>query len=620
MKNKLLPFLIILSSIIFILRLIWVQLINIDDVKLSNKNSVEKVYNYPERGYIYDRNNKLIVGNEPFYDLMIIPSELKIVDTIEFCKILKIDKPTLIDKIKKASNFSKIKPSVFISQISKIDYAVIQEKLWKYKGFSIRKKSNRNYLLNSASNILGYISEVNDYEVRDNSYYESGELIGRQGIEKSYEKKLRGVKGVSYFQKDNFNRITGSYKEGIYDTIYKPAKNINLTIDSNLQVYGDSLMSNKFGSIIAIEPNSGEILSLINAPNFDPNLLIGRNRSKNYLKLKNDTIGKPLFDRGLQGMYPPGSTFKLINGLIALEEKIINENTKISCREGHFYSKNRFMKCHCKPGTENNLNTAIYNSCNTYFATIYKKTIEKYSDTKEGMDNWNKHVSSFGLGDYLGYDHTLGRPGLIPDSKYYDKWYPNNRWRAATTISNGIGQGEILTTPIQLGNIAATIANRGWYITPHFVKKISNDSIDARYKEKKFSSIESKYYDAIVEGMYNVIEKGTAQNSKIKNIKIVGKTGTAENFIKINGTRKQLTDHSIFIGFAPKDNPKIAIAVFIENGYWGTRWAAPIASLMIEKYLNKNVDRKYLENYILEGDLTEEYLKPYTNINFSINE
>ena len=229
MKNKLLPFLIILSSIIFILRLIWVQLINIDDVKLSNKNSVEKVYNYPERGYIYDRNNKLIVGNEPFYDLMIIPSELKIVDTIEFCKILKIDKPTLIDKIKKASNFSKIKPSVFISQISKIDYAVIQEKLWKYKGFSIIKKSNRNYLLNSASNILGYISEVNDYEVRDNSYYESGELIGRQGIEKSYEKKLRGVKGVSYFQKDNFNRITGSYKEGIYDTIYKPAKNINLT-------------------------------------------------------------------------------------------------------------------------------------------------------------------------------------------------------------------------------------------------------------------------------------------------------------------------------------------------------------------------------------------------------
>jgi len=321
MKNRLLPFLIISSSIIFVFRLFWVQLINVDDVKLSNKNSVEKVYNYPERGYIYDRNKKLIVGNEPFYDLMIVPSKLKLVDTIEFCEILKIDKQTLLDKIKKAKNYSIIKPSVFLAQISKTDYAVIQEKLWKYDGFSVRKKSNRNYLLNSASNILGYISEVNDYEINDNSYYESGELIGRQGIEKSYEKQLRGVKGVSYFQKDNFNRITGRYKEGIYDTLFKPSKNIDLTIDSELQVYGDSLMINKFGSIIAIEPESGEILSLINAPNFDPNLLIGRNRSKNYINLKNDTIGKPLFDRGLQGMYPPGSTFKLINGLIATRRK-----------------------------------------------------------------------------------------------------------------------------------------------------------------------------------------------------------------------------------------------------------------------------------------------------------
>jgi penicillin-binding protein 2 len=620
MKNKLLPFLIILSSFIFILRLFWVQLIDINDVKLSNKNSVEKVYNFPERGYVFDRNDRLIVGNELFYDLMIIPAELKPIDTLEFCKILKIAKTTLIDKINKAKKYSRVKPSVFLSQISKTDYAIIQEKLWKYKGFSVRKKSNRNYLLNSASNILGYISEVNDYEVKDNSYYESGELIGRQGIEKSYEKKLRGLKGVSYFEKDNFNRTTGSYKEGIYDTLLKPAKNINLTIDSNLQIYGDSLMINKFGSIIAIEPESGEILSLINAPSFDPNLLIGRERSTNYLKLKNDTIGKPLFDRGLQGMYPPGSTFKLINGLIALQEDVITPSTKILCNAGHFYSNKRFMKCHCKPGTYNDLNKAIYNSCNTYFATIYKKTIEKYSSSKQGVDNWKNHVNSFGLGNYLGYDHPLGQPGLIPDSKYYDKWYPNNRWRAATTISNGIGQGEILTTPIQLGNIAASIANRGWFITPHFVKKISNDSIKLKYREKKYSSIDSIHFEKIVQGMYDVIEKGTAQNSKIRGIEIVGKTGTAENFIKIDGVRKQLTDHSIFIGFAPKENPKIAIAVFIENGYWGTRWAAPIASLMMEKYLNKKVERKYLEKYIFNGNLMNEYLKPYTKSNFSINE
>ena len=620
MKNKLLPFLIILSSFIFVLRLFWVQLIDINDVKLSNKNSVEKVYNFPERGYVFDRNDRLVVGNELFYDLMVTPEKLKPIDTLEFCKILKITKTTLIDKINKAKKYSRFKPSVFLSQISKTDYAIIQEKLWKYKGYSVRKKSNRNYLLNSASNILGYISEVNDYEVKDNSYYESGELIGRQGIEKSYEKKLRGLKGVSYFEKDNFNRTTGSYKEGIYDTLLKPAKNINLTIDSNLQVYGDSLMINKFGSIIAIEPESGEILSLINAPSFDPNLLIGRERSTNYLKLKNDTIGKPLFDRGLQGMYPPGSTFKLINGLIALQEDIITPSTKILCNAGHFYSNKRFMKCHCKPGTYNDLNKAIYNSCNTYFATIYKKTIDKYSNSKQGIDNWKNHVNSFGLGNYLGYDHPLGQPGLIPDSKYYDKWYPNNRWRAATTISNGIGQGEILTTPIQLGNIAASIANRGWFIIPHFVKKISNDSIKLKYREKKYSSIDSIHFEKIVQGMYDVIEKGTAQNSKIRGIEIVGKTGTAENFIKIDGVRKQLTDHSIFIGFAPKENPKIAIAVFIENGYWGTRWAAPIASLMMEKYLNKKIKRKYLEKYIFNGNLMNEYLKPYTKSNFSINE
>ena len=620
MKNKLLPILIILSSFIFVLRLFWVQLIDINDVKLSNKNSVEKLYNFPERGYVFDRNDRLVVGNELFYDLMVIPAELKPIDTLEFCKILKITKTTLIDKINKAKKYSRVKPSVFLSQISKTDYAIIQEKLWKYKGYSVRKKSNRNYLLNSASNILGYISEVNDYEVKDNSYYESGELIGRQGIEKSYEKKLRGLKGVSYFEKDNFNRTTGSYKEGIYDTLLKPAKNINLTIDSNLQVYGDSLMINKFGSIIAIEPESGEILSLINAPSFDPNLLIGRERSTNYLKLKNDTIGKPLFDRGLQGMYPPGSTFKLINGLIALQEDVITPSTKILCNAGHFYSNKRFMKCHCKPGTYNDLNKAIYNSCNTYFATIYKKTIDKYSNSKQGIDNWKNHVNSFGLGNYLGYDHPLGQPGLIPDSKYYDKWYPNNRWRAATTISNGIGQGEILTTPIQLGNIAASIANRGWFIIPHFVKKISNDSIKLKYREKKYSSIDSIHFEKIVQGMYDVIEKGTAQNSKIRGIEIVGKTGTAENFIKIDGVRKQLTDHSIFIGFAPKENPKIAIAVFIENGYWGTRWAAPIASLMMEKYLNKKIKRKYLEKYIFNGNLMNEYLKPYTKSNFSINE
>tara|TARA_B100000953_G_scaffold26652_2_gene21630 strand:+ start:1617 stop:3479 length:1863 start_codon:yes stop_codon:yes gene_type:complete len=620
MKDKLLPILIISSCILFILRLFWIQIIDIDNVQLSKKNSVERIYQYPERGYIYDRNNNLLVGNESFYDLMIIPKDVKEIDTIEFCRIFTINKFELIEKIIRATKYSTIKPSVFLSQISKKDFALIQEKLWKYDGFYIIRKSNRKYLTNSASNILGYISEANDYEINDNSYYKSGELIGRQGLEKSYEKELRGIKGVKYFQKDKFNRITNSYKNGLLDTLIIPANDLTLGLDITLQRYGDSLMKNKFGSIIAIEPSSGEILSLVNSPSFNPNLLIGRNRSINYIKLKNDSIGKPLFDRGLQGQYPPGSPFKLVNGLIGLQEKIIKNKTTIRCNEGHFYSKNRFMRCHCKIGTINNLNKAIYNSCNTFFANIYKKTLDKLPNSKLGIDNWKKHVESFGFGNYLGYDHPIGRPGLIPGSNYYDQWYPNGGWKAATTISNGIGQGEILTTPIQLANLSAIIANRGWYKIPHLVKNISKKSLKKIYTEKKFTTIDSIHFEKIIEGMFNVIQKGTAQNAKIKGIEVAGKTGTAENFIKINGNRLQLTDHSIFIGFAPKDNPKIAIAVFIENGYWGTRWAAPIASLMMESYLNKKVDRKYLERYIINGNLMEEYKKPYLKSNFKINE
>ena len=305
MKDKLLPILIISSCILFILRLFWIQIIDIDNVQLSKKNSVERIYQYPERGYIYDRNNNLLVGNESFYDLMIIPKDVKEIDTIEFCRIFTINKFELIEKIIRATKYSTIKPSVFLSQISKKDFALIQEKLWKYDGFYIIRKSNRKYLTNSASNILGYISEANDYEINDNSYYKSGELIGRQGLEKSYEKELRGIKGVKYFQKDKFNRITNSYKNGLLDTLIIPANDLTLGLDITLQRYGDSLMKNKFGSIIAIEPSSGEILSLVNSPSFNPNLLIGRNRSINYIKLKNDSIGKPLFDRGLQGQYPP---------------------------------------------------------------------------------------------------------------------------------------------------------------------------------------------------------------------------------------------------------------------------------------------------------------------------
>ena len=378
-------------------------------------------------------------------------------------------------------------------------------------------------------------------------------------------------------------------------------------------------MNNKYGSIVAIEPKSGEILALVNSPGYDPNLLVGRERSERYKSLNNDSIGKPLFDRGLQGQYPPGSTFKIINALIGLQENIITQETTFKCDGGHFYARNSFMKCHTSEPTFTNLNNAVYTSCNTYFAKTYRGIIENYDSPSIGLDKWVNYVKSFGFGNYLGYDHPTGKPGFIPTSAYYNSWY-NNSWKAVTTISNSIGQGEILTTPIQLANFAATIANRGWYITPHFVKEIENDSININYRKKNKTLINSEHFEPVIEGMINVVEKGTATNSIIRNIKIAGKTGTAENFVKINGIKKQLTDHSIFIGFAPANDPKIAVCVFIENGYWGSRWAAPISSLIIEKYINGKIERNWLEKYVLEGDLSAEYLKPYLTSNFNINE
>ena len=619
MRDKFLQLLIIFISSILVLQLFFLQVINKQNSELEGKASVQKIYNFPERGYVYDRNDKLIVSNEPYYDILIVPNDVKISDSTKISKDLNISVKDFKSKYNKALKFSKIKASIFLSSITKEEYAQLQEKMWRLSGFFIQKNSKRKYNYSTASNLLGYISEVNDYEIKNNAYYKSGETIGRQGLEKTYELVLRGKKGVNYFQKDKFNRIIGKYNNGIYDTMPEIPKKLKLTLDIDLQVYGDSLMKNKYGSIIAIDPKSGEILALVNSPGYDPNLLVGRQRSSEYRLLNNDSIGKPLFERGLQGQYPPGSTFKIINALIGLQENIIQEKTSFRCDGGHFYAKNSFMKCHTKEATFSDLNNAIYTSCNTYFAKTYKGIIENYETSSIGLDKWSNYVKSFGFGNYLGYDHPTGKPGFIPSSDYYNKWY-NNSWRAVTTISNSIGQGEILTTPIQLANFAAIIANRGWYITPHFVKEIERDSLNHNYKKKNKTLIDSKYFEPIIEGMVNVIEKGTATNSRISNIKIAGKTGTAENFVKIDGVKKQLTDHSIFIGFAPADDPQIAICVFIENGYWGSRWAAPISSLMIEKFINQDVERKWLEKYITNGDLSSEYLKPYLKKNFTINE
>ena len=619
MRDKLLQVLIIVISSILTIQLFNLQVLNKKNSDVSYKASVQKIYNFPERGYLYDRNNKLIVSNQPYYDLLIVPNDVNINDSIKIANDLGISVKDFNTKYKKARKFSPLKASIFISSLTKEEYAKIQEKMWKLSGFFVQKNSKRKYNYSTAANLFGYISEVNDYEIKNNSYYKSGEMIGRQGLEKTYESILRGEKGVNYFQKDKFNRIIGKFNNGINDTLPIISKKLKLTLDIDLQTYGDSLMNNKYGSIVAIEPKSGEILALVNSPGYDPNLLVGRERSERYRSLNNDSIGKPLFDRGLQGQYPPGSTFKIINALIGLQENIIKQETTFKCDGGHFYARNSFMKCHTSEPTFTNLNNAVYTSCNTYFAKTYRGIIENYDSPSIGLDKWVNYVKSFGFGNYLGYDHPTGKPGFIPTSAYYNSWY-NNSWKAVTTISNSIGQGEILTTPIQLANFAATIANRGWYITPHFVKEIENDSININYRKKNKTLINSEHFEPVIEGMINVVEKGTATNSIIRNIKIAGKTGTAENFVKINGIKKQLTDHSIFIGFAPANDPKIAVCVFIENGYWGSRWAAPISSLIIEKYINGEIERNWLEKYILEGDLSAEYLKPYLTSNFNINE
>ena len=620
MRKNLLYILIIGSGIIFLVRLLSLQVLSSDYDDQSLQNSVLREYIYPERGFIYDRNGTLIVENQATYDLMIIPRQLQQFDTLEFCKLLKIDKNNLVEKIQKARSYSTRKPSVFLAQLSKSDYAVLQEKLWKYRGFYVQKRAVRKYNTASASNILGYISEVNRFDIRKDPYYQSGELIGRQGIEKTYEKTLRGVKGVRYLQRDKFNRVIGPYQKGELDTLPTKAQDLYLTIDIALQEYGQKLLQNKRGGIVAIEPETGEILVNVSTPTYAPDLLVGRSRSENFNVLKNDTINRPLFDRGLQGQYPPGSPFKLVNALVALQEDAITPRFRVLCNEGYYYGRTDFMKCHCNYGTKNRLNSGIYNSCNTYFATIYRRTIDHFDDPKKGLNIWSNHIKSFGMGNYLGYDHPTGQKGFIPNSDYYDYWYPNQRWGATTSLSNSIGQGEVLTTPIQLANMVATIANRGYFYKPHFVKKIQKDSLAEKYRTPNYTTIDSIHFEPVIEGMSNVVKWGTARVARVPGVEVCGKTGTVENFTKIDGEKVQLTDHSMFVAFAPRENPKIAVAVFVENGYWGGRWAAPIASLVIEKYLTGNVRRTWLENRMLNGSLLDEYQKPLSGKPFEINE
>ena len=619
MRKILLLLIVISTSLVFILRLYYLQVYASEPYSIYEDNAIRKVFTYPKRGYIYDRNNNLLVSNQPSYDVMIIPGLVKELDTLEFCDLLKISKTYFDNKIERTSRYSRRIPSVFLAHLSKEDYGFLAEKIRKFDGFYIQKRNLRQYNTKIGANVLGYVAEVNRSNLEKDNYYSQGDIIGKQGVELSYEKYLRGEKGIKFIQKDRFNRDIGSYNNGLNDKSSIAGSDLIITIDSKLQQYGELLMSNKKGAIVAIEPSTGELLSLVSAPSYNPNLLVGRERSRNYFELYKDSIYKPLIDKGLLSTFPAGSPFKIIVGLIALQDNVINDKNTIFCGGEYIYGRNKkSMKCHCGEGYRN-IYSAISESCNSYFADAYRKTITKNNNISKNFDIWSEKVKSFGLGNYLNNDLPIGKKGMIPTSEFYDRWYPDFRWGPTTNLSNSIGQGEILVTPIQLANMIAAVANKGHYYTPHIIKQIQGDSIPLRFRQKNIIEIEKKYFDIIELGLSKVYKSGTGKLLNIPGIEICGKSGTVENFTKINGQKTQLTDHSIFVAYAPKNDPQIAIAVLVENGYYGSTWAGRISSLMIEKYLKGRISNKGVEKLVINKSLDEEYKKPFSNKPFKIN-
>ena len=578
-----------LVSLILLTRLFYIQVIDSSYRTSADNNVLNYVTQYPARGLIYDRNGKLIVSNQAVYDLMVIPVQTSKIDTTTLCSILDITKGSFNERMKAARTYSRQAPSVFLKQISSETYGRLQEKMFLFPGFYVQSRTLRQYSRPVGSHILGYVGEVDDEIITKNPYYKSGDYIGISGIEKSYEQQLRGTKGIKIFMVDVYSRVKGSYMDGKLDTIAVQGKDLISTIDIDLQEYGELLMQNKTGSIVAIEPTTGEVLALISAPSYDPNLLVGRIRSENFNKLQNDTL-KPLFDRALMASYPPGSTFKPVIGLIALQEQVIDPNTLFSCNSGYM-----FVDCHVHRSPLN-LTEGLMISCNSYFCQAFRRTLENkaYTSVTEGYKKWREYVTQFGFGNKLGTDFVNELPGLIPEVTYYEKFYGANKLKALNIISLGIGQGEIGTTPLQMANMTAAIANRGYFYTPHIVKKIGNgEPIDSKFYEKHIINIDSENFESIIAGMEQAVNgsEGTARSVAVKDIIICGKTGTAQN--------PHGEDHSVFIAFAPKDNPKIAIAVYVENAGFGSTYAAPVASLMIEKYLKGEISNKGLEQNML---------------------
>ncbi|MCP4314410.1 MAG: penicillin-binding protein 2 [Bacteroidetes bacterium] len=587
----------ILVGLVYIIRLFHIQVLDksYEQFALSNAQSVRVIY--PARGLILDRNGEIMVYNQAAYDIMLIPRLLEPFDTTEVCQILNITREDVFDRIESARSYSYRVPSVFMKQVSYENAALLQEKLYQYPGFYVQTRTLRKYTRPIASHALGYVGEADQRVLDQDVYYQLGDYIGVSGIEKAYEPYLRGEKGKNVFLKDVHNQTIESYQEGKLDKTVEVGKNLVSTLDAGLQEYGEQLMKPYIGSVVAIEPATGEVLALVSAPTYPPDMLVGRNLGLSFGELATDTLN-PLFNRALMAQYPPGSTFKTIMGLIALQEKVISISTEQHCYYG-FYVGNIHTGCHLHE-TPLNLIESVQNSCNTYFIQTLKRILQdaKFKSTADAYTNWRNHLLSIGFTEPLGIELTNELNGNIPEAGYYDRLYGENHWNYLTIRSLAIGQGELLVTPIQMANMTAILANRGYYIKPHLVREIDGvDNIDPVYTNRHYTSIDSASFAPIVDGMDLVINGGpgsTARNAKINGITVCGKTGTAEN--------PHGNDHSIFIAFAPKDDPKIAIAVYVENQGFGTTYAAPIASLMIEKYLTGEVKRTWYENWVMQKE------------------
>ncbi len=593
----------IITGIVFIARLASLQLFDKKYKELADQQSLRNITQYPARGLIYDRNGELLVYNEAVYDLMVIPRMVKDFDTAYFCRVVGITRQDFDKRMQKARNYSTYSASIFMKQITKQEYASWQSLLYKFNGFFVTQRTLRVYDKPIAAHLLGYVGEVSERDIEQNNYYVRGDYIGKSGLEKSYEEYLRGVKGKKVMHVDVHNREIGSYMNGVLDTLPQEGHNLYITIDATLQEYSEKIMANKRGCVVAIEPSTGEVLTLVSAPCYDPNLLVGRVRGENYSKLSKD-ISKPLFNRALQAQYPPGSIFKVAQSMVALDLGVITPNTGFPC-DGS-------VGCHSHPSARS-VREAIKMSCNPYYYYTYKRVIQQgrhkniYEDSKYGLMVWRDYMSRFGFGQRLPVDLPNVNAGYIPDTNFYNRWYGANRWAFSTIYSNSIGQGEIEVVPLQMANLACIVANRGYYYTPHLLRYYGADSsIVPEMHVKHETGIKTEYFEIAADGMYDVVHEagGTARRAMIPDIAVCGKTGTAEN---------KGVDHSVFVAFAPKDNPQIAVAVYVENAGAGGVWAAPIASLVIEKYIRGEVLRTEMEEYIMKAEPCQKL--PLTRVN-----